>query len=422
MQVILEKKINWFISYVYFYIFMLPWNFFKSQVAITSLILLVWAFIKYKKALFVKTKELSKFLPITLLFLFFLYSFISVLWSDPIIRGFNHVLNFEKYYFIFVPVLLVSLDKNKAIIGLKVLLLSFAFYSIYSILIYLGFFNSGEYGFQPGNPTGHLRYLIVSQYMVIAFFSSLFVLYYSDNKIEKLLFLLVSVLSFITLFINNSRTAQLSFIAILLILTIVFFKKNIFKIKNLALISLVILGVVYFLTQGNRFERYKLSYIEMKKAINENIYDGSFGLRLYLTKTGFEIFSKNILLGTGPKDNRKILMDIAREDPYYKGAKDEKDLLNHFHSEQMDTLTAYGLVGYSLLFFSIVFLIYKLRKQPLFYYLSLIVFLTLFINSFANKTLSVKPLNYVYIIFFILFAIIAYNLEKNEKEKIENNS
>lgn len=232
----------------------------------------------------------------------------------------------------------------------------------------------------------------------------------------------MSFLSFISLFINNSRTAQLSFVVIFLILTVLFFRKNIFKLKNLALISIVLLGIVYFLSQGNKLDRYKLSYNEMKQAINENSYDGSFGLRLYLTKTGLEIFSDNIIFGTGPKDNRMILMDKARIDPDYKGNKEGDELLNHFHSEQMDTLTAYGLIGYSLLFFSIAVLVYKLRKEPLYYYLSLVVFLTLFINSFANKTLSVKPLNYVYIIFFILFAIIAYKLEKSEKAKIENNS
>lgn len=422
MQIAENKKYDWYTYYIYFFIFITPWHFSKAQLSISSSIALVWTIIKYKKELILKIKEYIKFLPILLMLLFFVYSYVSSLWSDPISKGFEHVTNFYKYYFIIIPVLLVSLNKKLAVNALKISIISFTLYAIYSILIYFGFIHINAYGFSSNNPTGHLRYLIVSQYMVIALFSSIFIAYYSDNKNEKLLFFLVALLSFITLFINNSRTAQLSFVVIFLLLIILFFRKNIFKLKNLALILLVFISVIYFLSQGNKLDRYKLSYNEMKQAINENSYDGSFGLRLYLNKTGLEIFSNNVIFGTGPKDNRMLLMDIAREDPHYKGAKNEKDLLNHFHSEQMDILTAYGLVGYSLLFFSIVFLIYKLRKEPLYYYLSLSVFLTLFINSFANKTLSVKPLNYVYMILFVLFAIIAYKLEKEEKEKIENNS
>lgn len=134
------------------------------------------------------------------------------------------------------------------------------------------------------------------------------------------------------------------------------------------------------------------------------------GLRIYFNKVGFEIFKDNLFFGTGPKDNRILLQEKQKLDTNYNAR-----IINHFHSEHMDTLTAYGLIGYSLLFLSIVILIYNLRKIPLYYYMSLTVFLSLFFNSFANKTLSVKPLNYVYIIFFLLFVIIAFN-EKNKKE------
>ncbi|NVJ54150.1 MAG: O-antigen ligase family protein [Campylobacteraceae bacterium] len=429
MQIAENKKYDWYTYYIFFYIFITPWHFSKAQLSISSSIALIWTIFKYKKELILKIKEYIKFLPILLMFLFFAYSYLSSLWSEPISKGFEHVTNFYKYYFMIIPILLVSLNKENAIKAFKILIISFSLYGIYTFFIYFGILNDNnmsflyndENGFNSYNPTGHLRYLIVSQYMVIAFFSGILLSSYSKNKKEKSLFIIVSLVSFISLFINNSRTAQLSFIVILLILIVLFFKKSIFKIKNIILISIVFISIIYFV-QGNKLERYKTSYKELNQAITNNTYDGSFGLRLYLTKTGLEIFSNNILFGTGPKDNRMLLMDIAREDPHYKGAKNEKDLLNHFHSEQMDTLTAYGLVGYSLLFFSIILLVYKLRKEPLYYYLSLSVFSTLFINSFANKTLSVKPLNYVYMILFILFVIIAYKLEKEEKEKIENNS
>jgi O-antigen ligase len=423
---VLKDKSSWYHYYLYFFIFILPWHFSKSQLSIFSGIALIWALFKYKKEFFIKLKEFSFFLPLLLLFLFFAYSYISILWSEPISKGFYHVNTFYKYYFIFVPIMLVSFNKEMAFNAIKVFIISFGCYAIYTFFIYfeilsiknMYFLNNDENGFIKQNPTGHLRYLIVSQYMVIAFFSGIFITYFSQCKKEKVLFSLISLISLISLFINNSRTAQLSFIAMLCIFSFLILRKSLLNFKVLALFSLILIVIGIFLLKDNKLNRYVISYNELQNALSNNVYEGSFGLRLYLSKTGLKILSNNILFGTGPKDNRMILMDIAREDPEYKGTKNEKDLLNHFHSEQMDTLTAYGLVGYSLLFFSIVFLIYSLRKIPLYYYLSLTVFITLFINSFANKTLSLKPLNYVYIIFFILFVIIAYKEKKNKENSV----
>lgn len=425
MQIVENKKYDWYIYYICFFIFVTPWHFSKSQLSILSSIALVWTIFKYKKELFIKVKEYTKFLPITLLFLFFAYSYLSSLWSDPILKGFDHVNTFYKYYFIIIPVLLVSLNKQNAVKLLKILAISFTLYSLYSLLIYFGILDLDVRRSSSSNPTGHLRKLIGSQYMVLGFYLSILFAFFSKEKREKNIFILSSIISLVALFVSNGRAAQLSFLVILVVLFFILFIKKI-EFKKILIVLFILcssMGLLGFIKyKDGKLDYYTTIYSELVEAIAQKEYDGSIGLRVYLTKTGSEIFSDNILFGTGPKDNRMLLMDIAREDPEYKGAKDEKDLLNHFHSEQMDTLTAYGLVGYSLLFFSITILVYKLRKDPLYYYLSLTVFLTLFINSFANKTLSVKPLNYVYIIFFILFVIIAYKLEKDKKEKIENNS
>ena len=412
------KKYDWFIYYLYLYIFLLPWHFSKSQLSISSGILLLWAIIKFKAEILVKVKEYARFLPVTLFFAFLGYALLSTLWSDPISDGFEYFVNFYKYCFMFIPIFLVALDKELAIKSIKIIIISFGLYAIYSLLIYFGIIYSKEYGFQPSNPTGHLRYLIVCQYMLMGFFLGLFIAYYSKFKNEKIFFTIVGLLCFIGLFINNSRTAQLSFIVILFIMFILFFKNKIFNLKVISGMIIIIALIAYFLSQGNKLNRYISSYNETKKALEDNTYEGSFGIRLYLNKIGLEIFSENPFFGTGAKENRVILMQKIKDDPLYLKFSSNAggDVLNHFHSEQMDTLTAYGLVGYGLLFFSVVFLIIKLRKNELMYYSSLVVFLSLFINSFANKTLSVKPLNYVYIIFFILFAIIAYH----ENKKIEN--
>lgn len=409
-----ENSNKYFLYFVYFYIFVTPLHFSKSQTALLSVILFIWVIIKYKKEILIRLKEKVLFLPVLLFVFFIAYTYISTLWSDSLSGALSHVNNFNKYYFLFVPALLVSLNKENAKTAIKIMTLSFGVYAIYSILIYLGFLNSSEYGFSSNNPTGHLRYLTVSQYMVIGFFSSLFFIYYSTDKKEKVLFLLVSLLTFFALFINNSRTAQLSFLLITLIFSIIFIKRYIFNLKYLIAITLVLTAGFYTLYQNDKLKRFIIAQNELSSVIENNKYSGSFGLRLYFNKVGINIVKDNFFFGTGPTDNRQILQKVQREDANYTNK-----IYNHFHSEHMDKLTAYGIIGYTFLFMAIVFLIYKLRKDSLYYYISLSIFLTLFFNSFANKTLSVKPLTYVYVIFFILLAIIAYN-KKNTEEKIKH--
>lgn len=400
---------NKLLIFTLLFIFLVPWNIIKSQMAIFSVILFIWVIYEYKKEVIITLKNYLAFLPFLLLMSFIVFKFISTLWGESFFASLDHVLNFNKYFLLFIPALIVVLNKENSLLALKILIISFTFYSIYSILIYSGFFNSSEYGFQPSNPTGHLRYLIVSQYMVISFFVSILISYYSKSNKEKIFFSVVAILSLMTLFINNSRTAQLSFFIILVIFSIVFFRKKIFSLKFITSGLLLTLILFYFLDYNGKLHRYQIAYQEAFNVIDNNDFKGSFGLRLYFNKVGWKIFLDDPIFGIGPEDNREKFHDIQKNDPNYK----IKKIYNHFHSEHIDTLTAYGLVGYSLLFFSIVFLIYYLRKNPLMYYSSLVVFLTLFINSFANKTLSVKPLNYVYIIFFVLFTIIAYYENKN---------
>lgn len=161
--------------------------------------------------------------------------------------------------------------------------------------------------------------------------------------------------------------------------------------------------------QNGKLDRFKSAYLDVTTVLGTNEYKGSFGARLFFNKTGIEIFLNNMLFGTGPKDNRLLLQEIQKYSIEYKGDNGKGRIINHFHNEHLDLLTAYGLVGYLMLFSSFFLVIYRLKNNKLVFYYSTSVFLTLFFSSLANKTLSVVPLNLIYIIFFILFVIIAYD-------------
>jgi O-antigen ligase len=313
---------------------------------------------------------------------------------------------------LFATALLISLNKEQALTAIKVVLMSFTAYSIFSIIIYFDLITIA--GSSSLNPRGILRYSISTQYMVITFFSSLFFVFYSKLKEEKILFILAAFLSLLALLVNNGRTAQLAFLLIFFIFVVMFSMKS----KKLILISLsVLIGIVFIFSQNEKMiDRFNTAVTEIKSINNDHTYSGSFGARLYFNKAGIEIIKDNFFLGMGPADNRHKLVEMEKADKEYKAV-----VIKHFHSEHMEILTAYGFIGYILIFSAVVLLIYKLKDKGLYFYISLSIFLTLFFVSFANKTLSLKPLNYVYVIFFILLSIIAYQSEL-EKKSLENSN
>lgn len=402
--------------FIYFFLFVLPWNFFKWQMSAFAIILLIWWVIKYKILILAKLKTISEFKPLWLLIIYILYTYISVLWSDSFHNALEHLNQFSKYYFILIPVLFTSLKTEEAINGIKIIIISFSLYAIFSLCIYLGLFTIDDTGSNSNNPKGIMAYAIVSVYMAIGAISS-FLIYKTFNIKNnlKIVFLISSILCFIALFINNSRTAQVACILSITTLSLFYYKSSIFKPKVFFGMSVTIvlsLSISYYILQTNgKLDRYLKAYNETKYALTEDNYKGSFGSRLYFNKVGLEILQDNLLFGTGPEDNITKLNEYMIRD---KEKYNFNMIYNSFHSQHMDILTRYGLVGYILIITSTVYLIISLRKIKNIYWLAMSFFITTFYASLANVMLIKKPFNYIYICLFVLFSIVAYNSNKEE--------
>ncbi|MDF1882602.1 O-antigen ligase family protein [Sulfurimonas sp. SAG-AH-194-C21] len=357
-------------------------------------------------------KIVYKFKPLLILIAFIGYCFISVLWSDSFSEGFCRVFNFHKYYFLFGTALLLSLDKAGAIKAIKVLLFSFTTYALFSLLVHFNFI--GVDGISYHNPEGLIRFSISTQYMVITTLVAMILAFDVSSRVWKIIYVSLSLVSLLALLVNYSRASQLTFLFTIVALIVGYSLKN----TKFAIGSLIILVIIVFSFSQNIYivNKFNIAIKEAKQVYTDNVYSGSFGVRLYFNKVGFEILKENLLFGMGPVDNRTKLVEMEKNDEHYQGDNENYRLIKHFHSEHMEILTAYGLVGYLLILTSIVLLVYKLPNNGIHKYMAMSVFLTLFFVSFANKTLTLKPLNYIYIIFFILFSIIAYQTIKQEEK------
>jgi len=410
------KQEDKFILFIYFYMFIMPWNFFKWQMGVLTIVLFIWWLIKYKSSILFRLKTILEFKPLLLLCIFILYTYTSSLWSDSIIDGINYVSSFHKYYFLFIPVLFTTLNIKEAKRSIILFLISFSLYSIFSFLIYLGFFTITDTNSSSVNPKGIMGYAIVTQYMAIGAISTFVYAYFSKKKSLKVIFYILSFINFITLFVNNSRTAQLAFLLSIFTILIITSYKRIFQLKSMltfiSLFSLTLLSGYILLENSHKTSRYNQAFNEAKKVFFDNKFEGSFGLRVYFNKVGIEGLKKQPILGFGPEDNVKFFEDYQLNDKNYTYNK----IFTTYHSEHFDLITRYGLLGYVLLVFSIIWLLFLLKKYDLKYFIiGTSFYVVVFYISLANATFSKKPINYMLITVFVLLSIITYQKMREKR-------
>lgn len=399
------KTTDRYILFIYFYCFIMPWNFFNGQFGtLTILLFIAWIGI-FRKNTITETSKIFFFAPLLILFTYIAYTYITPFWSDSISDGLDYINQYTKYYFLFIPALFTTLNIDQAKNSIKLMILSFCLYSIFSLLIFFGFFTIEDS--TAANPKGILAYSVATQYMAMGTLGGFFIAIFSKNKTIKMTFFMLSGLSFLALFANNSRTAQLAFLLSVVTIIFIYYKKSILKPKIFlfAGTSLIIILSLSFiiLEKTEKLERYKKATQSAQKAFFENYYAGSTGARIFFNKEGIKIFAKNPIFGTGPIDNWEQHKETQKASPNFK-----HHIVSSFHSQHLDILTAFGLLGYALLVSSIIYLLYKTREEKEYFYIGLSFYVPIFYISFANATFYKKPINYILITVFVLLSVIAY--------------
>ncbi|MFY4743810.1 O-antigen ligase family protein [Aliarcobacter butzleri] len=415
------KNEDKFVLFIYLFLFITPWNFFKWQMGVCSIVLFFGWITKYKNNLKEKIKNIFEFRPLVVFIIYLIYVYITPFWGDSWKESFNYVNDFYKYYILLIPVLFTSLNTEQAQKALKIIIISFISYSLFSIFIYFGFFNIADTRSDELNPKGIMGYAIVTIYMAVGTISCFFIALFLKNRNYKILFIFFSLICFFALMVNNSRTSQLAFILSILTILVIIYRKRIFKLKNFLVsitISIILLSSsIYFLDKLGKLDRFILGYEEAKTAFTKNKFEGSVGFRLYFNLVGMEIIkNNNFIFGMGPVDNTKELTKILMNDPRWTSTL----AFNKFHNSHLDLITRYGYLGYLLLWFSIIYLFFNIKNRDVYYFIGLSFFIVIFYTSFANGTFEKKPINYIIIIIFILLSIISSSKKQESVKEIAN--
>lgn len=410
---ILKKiKEDYFISYIYLYIFLMPWNFINDQMGILSIILVIWwLIIGKRKEYFSKMKTIFEFKPLLLIILFFTFSYLSLLWTDNYEAAITG-LKYYKYYWIMIPVLFTTLTKEQAKNGLYILIFSVGCYALFSILIYLNIVHIIDHTSDPtgiSNPRGILAYAIITPYMAIGFLSSLIIAYYNNSKIIKVVFIAIAFLCLFGLLINNGRAGQLAFFSTFGVLLIIY-RKYLINPKILLSIIFILSTSIYLLNNLNKLDRFETG-IKSLKNLEKTNFSGSWGARAYMWYAAADILKKDPILGVGTGDNIDRFIEYTKTNP------SNSTWMRSFHNQHLDTLTKYGIVGYLLLWGSIVWLLYSLKNNKFYFSLGIIFFSITFFDGFGDIILLMKPYNNIFMLVFLLLSITIYKQKYSIEDK-----
>ena len=399
MNIIKFNKKDWFINYIYFYVFVMPWNFFNGQMGTLSIVLLIWWLLVGKdRGYFIKLKDIVKVKPLLLLIIFFLYAYLSLLWTENIEFAKDSTLKFYKYYWIMIPVLFTVLDEEKVKYIFFIFVASLGIYAAFSILIFLNIIEIIDCSAE--NPRGILPYAIVTPYMGIAFLSSIVFLKYYSSKLIKHLFILIAVLTFIGLLINNGRAGQLAFFITFFILLFIY--RSYLKNMNILLSAiLIVIFSIFLLDLFGKLDRFRSGFNSLKYVEVEKL-SGSWGSRLYLGYAAVDILKSNPIFGVGVGDNIDEFIKYAKKHPNHAS------MYRSFHNQHSDTLTKYGIVGYFLFLGSVLLLLNNLKQNRLYFSLGVVFFSMTFFDGLGDIILLMKPYNNIFILIFLLLSVIVY--------------
>jgi O-antigen ligase len=384
------------------FIFILPWDFFKSIVGVFSFfIVILWILTGKQNGYFIKIKKIFQNKALLLFYIFILYAYFSLFWTEDISAGLKE-LNFYKYYFVILPIVFTVFNKEDVKTAFYILVFSFGCYALFSLSIFLEFIEIKDS--TKLNPKGILSYAIVTVCMAInTFFAFYFYLIEKNNMKIKYLFFTISIISFFVLFVNNGRIGQISFFCTLLIL-IFYYRKYLFVYKKLllAIILSFILGVV-LLNSFGKLERFKKGFNELGN-LKETQFSGSWGHRAYMWYAAGDNISKYPVFGSGVGDNISEFKKYAEKYP------SKATWLNSYHNQHLDYLTKFGILGY-FIFVSSIFVLLKIlyEKNKEFFPLGLIFFSVVLIDSMGDIILLMKPFNNIYGLVFVLLSILDDN-------------
>ena len=296
-----------------------------------------------------KTKVIWKNGPTLYLIMFFLFSILSLLWTQNIHHGYSVAKLYFAHIIVFI-IIITSIERPflKYIIGTFILAMFISEVASYGIM--LGFWTLKGTPTDPSPFMSHIQYSMYLVITIILLFEN--ILKRNTNYYLKFIEVLFIITSTLNLFMNGGRTGQLVYIIAIIIFISYYYH---FKIRFF-LISMMIVLATYTIAYNVSpifNSRLTLAKQDIEKILYNNDFTGNIGLRIGTKIIGYSAATKSPIFGFGIGDDMSTYRTLAASKEMQK--KIDIPILAHTHDQYLQILLQTGLVG--LLFF-ILFIIH----------------------------------------------------------------
>ena len=305
----------------------------------------------------------------------FFLIFILYVCINSVIQEQDVKLFFKSFFLIRFPLFilfpfLINFKINDLNFNYKFLFLFPLFIFLFNFYFQV-FFNQDIFGNNLSNNYERVTSFFNDEYIAgsYLFFIFAIIILVTDKIKTPILFLLVLI--YLAIFFSGDRTPFISINLFLTVICLANIKKIIFSQKFIIMIFLI--PITFFLLifmhskqiiSISAFDKYKGTYINIKKDIEQNETNHNLGLKRWpyygLYSKSFVIFKNNILFGTTYKTFRNEC-GKKEYDEDYKNLTDGLEYngcSTHPHNIYLEILSEQGLIGFILL----CFLIYNLFR------------------------------------------------------------
>lgn len=288
---------------------------------------------------------------------FYLFLVLSLLWSNNLIQGFEHL---RKYYLLLlIPIIYTSLDRQ------RIPQIFSAFLSamiISELLSYLIFFDLMPFKYKESwssiDPSPFMHHTPYSIFLIFSIFLMLIRLLKEHRDMVQTIFYTFFIITMtINLFINAGRTGQFSLIVTLAIFIMSYWRLSLLKtMLSSTLIAISIFSLAYWISpnfHSRTNETFQTFYylIEEGKPLND-----STGLRFMMWDVANNIISQNPILGVGIGDTEDIYFKTLETN--LPELKEYIYAFSDFHNTYFQIAVSTGVIGL-LLFLYIFIILYK---------------------------------------------------------------
>lgn len=260
-----------------------------------------------------------------------------------------------------------------------------------------------------GNPA------YVAAYALFYFFISLWLFWGTKKHWWRWLYLGMSFLSLLVLFLTQTRGAQLGLLVTFLFIAVTLFFLDGYKSKGLRTLAVIgllaivlwVLAVVYkespFIKNNDYI--YRIASVSLQ--------ENTIQTRLFSWKGGLKEFPNYWLTGVGP-ENYQIIFNKEFDPKFLNFSPGEVwfDRAHNMVVEMALTRGLFGLLSYLALFVVAIWLLWRLYRKNSIDKISFILLTSVFISYFLQN-LAVFDALATYLLFFLLLAYVYY-LENKE--------